>query len=216
MGRPTIFYVLENTHLGTWWVGKLTVTMDENGFPTYRSMTQDQLYNMLQDRHGHFPNPYLTLSPMNKGWVACYGVERWLGRIEYKMNKEPEKHRELKELLMAGWNCECPVSTLSVLHVLEHDKPIDEIFKKLVKSREGLNKCLNTNTGKTRVEKYQEIKNNSECMYNRARNEVLRNMKKTGKIPKKSTLEKYNISLPFELADSHEDQHHLYGESGSF
>ena len=206
MGRPTIFYVLENTHLGTWWVGKLTVTMDENGFPTYRSMTQDQLYNMLQDRHGHFPNPYLTLSPMNKGWVACYGVERWLGRIEYKMNKEPEKHRELKELLMAGWNGECPVSTLSVLHVLEHDKPIDEIFKKLVTTREGLTRCLNTKKNISYEEFLKLV----------AKNKVLRNMKKTGKIPKKSTLEKYNISLPFELADSQEDQHHLYGESGSF
>jgi hypothetical protein len=188
MGRPTIFYILENSNLGTWWVGKVTVTLDD-GWSPYRSVTQDELYNKLQEKYEHFPNAYLTLSPLNKGWVACYGVERWISKLEHIINKNPEKYREVKELLMAGWNGEGEVSTLSVLHVFRENQPIDEIFKKLVKSREGLTRCLNTYKCKIRGEKYQESKKN------KARAEVLRNMKKTGKIPKPSTLKKYDITF---------------------
>jgi hypothetical protein len=152
-------------------------------------VTQDELYNKLQEKYEHFPNAYLTLSPLNKGWVACYGVERWISKLEHIINKNPEKYREVKELLMAGWNGEGEVSTLSVLHVFRENQPIDEIFKKLVKSREGLTRCLNTYKCKIRGEKYQESKKN------KARAEVLRNMKKTGKIPKPSTLKKYDITF---------------------
>ena len=194
MARPTIFYILENGDLGTWWVGKVTITLDEDGWPPYRSMTQDELCNKLQDKYEHFQNPYLSLSPVNKGWVACYGVERWLSNLEYKINKNPEKYQELKELLMAGWNCEGEVSTLNVLHVFSENQPVDEIFKKLVKSREGFTRCLNTRTGKTYREKYSEKTKDSGFLYNRARNEIIRNMKKTGKIPKPSTLKKYDVS----------------------
>ena len=190
MGRPTIFYILENRDLGTWWVGKVTVTLDD-GWSPYRSVTQDELYNKLQEKYEHFPNAYLTLSPLNKGWVACYGVERWISKLEHIINKNPEKYREVKELLMAGWNGEGEVSTLSVLHVFRENQPIDEIFKKLVKSREGLTKCLNIHTGKT----YHEKTKDTGFLYNRARNEILRNMKKTGKIPKPSTLKKYDITF---------------------
>ena len=176
--------------MGTWWVGKVTVTLDD-GWSPYRSVTQDELYNKLQEKYEHFPNAYLTLSPLNKGWVACYGVERWISKLEHIINKNPEKYREVKELLMAGWNGEGEVSTLSVLHVFRENQPIDEIFKKLVKSREGLTKCLNIHTGKT----YHEKTKDTGFLYNRARNEVLRNMKKTGKIPKPSTLKKYDIDI---------------------
>ena len=194
MGRPTIFYILENRDLGTWWVGKMAVTLD-NGWCPYRSVTQDELYNKLQDKYEHFPNAYLTLSPVNKGWVACYGVERWLSNLEYKINKAPKKQQELKELLMAGWDGVGEVSTLNVLHVFSENQPIDEIFNKLVKSREGLTKCLNTHTGKTYREKYKEKTKDVGYLYNRARNEIIRNMKKTGKVPKPSTLKKYDIDI---------------------
>lgn len=191
---PTIFYILENRDLGTWWVGKMAITLND-GWPPYRPVTQDELYNKLQEKYEQFSNPYVILSPINKGWVSCYGVERWLSKLEYNINKEPEKYRELKELLMAGWNGDGKVSTLSVLHVFRENQPIDEIFKKLVKSRDGLTKCLNTHTGKTREEKYQVSKKNPEFLKNNARNEIIRNMKKTGKIPKQSTLKKYDIDI---------------------
>ena len=171
--------------MGTWWVGEMTVNTDEYGWPEYRSMTQDKLMDILDERYPHLPNTYLSLVPLNKGCIATYGVERWLSKLEYKINKEPEKYKELKELLMAGWNFECEVSTLSVLHVLKHDQPIDEIFKKLVTKREGLTRCLNTKTNRTHEERLKAD----------AKKKVIRNMKKTGKIPKPSTLKKYDIDI---------------------
>lgn len=194
MGGPTIFYILENPNLGTWWVGKMAINLVD-GWPPYRSVTQDELYNKLQEKYEDFPNAYLVLSPLNKGWVSCYGVERWLSNLEYKINKKPEKYRELKKLLMAGWDGVGEVSTLSVLHVLHENQPVDEIFKKLVKSRDGLTRCLNTRTCKTRVEKYNENKNDPEFLKNKARAEVLNQMKKTGKVPKQSTIKKYGIII---------------------
>jgi group I intron endonuclease len=190
--QPTIFYILENETLGTSWIGRMESTLDGYGMPPYRSITQDQLNDKLSEKY-HNPNAYLTLVTLNKRWSACYGVERWLSKLEYKINKEPEKYRELEKLLKAGWDDDIETSTLSVLHVLEHNQPIGKIFKKLVTSREGLTRCLNTYTGKTRAEKYQESKKDPDFMYKRARKEVLRNMEKTGKLPKPETLEKYDI-----------------------
>ena len=190
--QPTIFYILENQTLGSWWIGKMESTLDGYGMPPYRSITQDQLNDKLSEKY-HNPNAYLTLVTLNKRWSACYGVERWLSKLEYKINKEPEKYHELEKLLKAGWDDDIETSTLSVLHVLEHNQPINKIFKKLVTSREGLTRCLNTYTGKTRAEKYQESKKDPDFMYKRARKEVLRNMEKTGKLPKPETLEKYEI-----------------------
>jgi hypothetical protein len=190
--QPTIFYILENETLGTWWVGKMEPTLDGYGMCPYRSITQDQLNEKLSEKY-HNPNAYLTLVTLNKRWNACYGVERWLSKLEYKISKEPEKYQELEELLRAGWYGDIETSTLSVLHVLEHNQPVDKIFKKLVTSREGLTRCLNTYTGKTRAEKYQESKKDPDFMYKRARKEVLRQMEKTGKLPKPETLAKYDI-----------------------
>ena len=166
--QPTIFYILENETLGTSWIGRMESTLDGYGMPPYRSITQDQLNDKLSEKY-HNPNAYLTLVTLNKRWSACYGVERWLSKLEYKINKEPEKYRELEKLLKAGWDDDIETSTLSVLHVLEHNQPIGKIFKKLVTSREGLTRCLNTYTGKTRAEKYQESKKDPDFMYKRAR-----------------------------------------------
>jgi len=188
--QPTIFYILENESLGTWWVGKMTITLDEYGMCPYRSISQGELNEKLGDKYTLL-NPYLTLVTLNKGWNSCYGVERWLSKLEYKINKEPEHYKELKKLLVAGWddNDFTETSTLSVLHVLKEKQPIDEIFKKLVKSREGLTKCLNT----TKYTTYEEKKKDPTFMYKRSRKEVLHQMEKTKKLPKQSTLDKYQI-----------------------
>ena len=191
---PTIFYILENATLGTSWIGRMESTLDGCGMSQYRSISQDELNNKLSERY-YCPNAYLTLATLNKRWSACYGVEKWMSKLHYKLNKEPERYKELDDLLKAGWeDGEIETSTLSVLHVLEHNKPIDKIFRKLVNDLEsrGL-RCLNTHMGKTRAEKYQESKKDPDFMYKRARKEVLRNMEKTKKLPKQSTLEKYDI-----------------------
>ena len=186
--QPTIFYILENQILGTWWVGKMESTLDGCGMCPYRSITQDQLNDKLVERY-HSPNAYLTLVTLNKRWSACYGVERWLSKLEYKINKEPEKYHELEELLKAGWDGENETSTLSVLHVLEHGQPVDKIFKKLVTSREGLTRCLNTNKYRT----YEDRKKDPDFLKRISREKVLRQMEKTKKLPKPETLAKHDI-----------------------
>src|SRR6056300_1966120 len=192
--QPTIFYVLENETLGTWWVGKMTSTLDGCGMPPYRSITQDQLNEKLSEKY-HNPNAYLTLLTLNKRWNACNGVERWLSKLEYKINKEPEKYKELKKLLMAGWddNDFTETSTLSVLHVLKENQPIDEIFKKLVKSRRSLKRCLNNTNFETRKERYQRQKANPDFLKRISREKVLMDMKKKQKLPKPETLTKHEI-----------------------
>jgi hypothetical protein len=186
--KPTIFYILENQTLGSWWIGKMESTLDGYGMPPCRSITQDQLNDKLSEKY-HNPNAYLTLVTLNKRWSACYGVERWLSKLEYKINKEPEKYHELEKLLKAGWDDDIETSTLSVLHVLEHNQPINKIFKKLVTSREGLTRCLNTNKYKT----YEDKKKDPDFLKAIGRKKVLRQMEKTKKLPKPETLEKYEI-----------------------
>jgi group I intron endonuclease len=186
--KPTIFYILENQTLGSWWVGKMESTLDGCGISQYRSISQDELNNKLGEKY-NYTNPYLTLVTLNKRWSACYGVERWLSKLEYKISKEPEKYQELEELLKAGWDGETETSTLSVLHVLEHNQPIGKIFKKLVKSREGLTRCLNTTKYKT----YEDRKKDPEFLKRISREKVIKTMEKTGKLPKPETLEKYDI-----------------------
>jgi group I intron endonuclease len=185
--KPTIFYILENQALGSWWIGKMESTLDGCGMCPYRSITQDELNDKLSEKY-HNPNAYLTLIPL-KRFVVCYGVERWLSKLEYKISKEPEKYQELEKLLKAGWDDDIETSTLSVLHVLEHNQPINKIFKKLVTSREGLTRCLNTNKYKT----YEDKKKDPDFLKAIGRKKVLRQMEKTKKLPKPETLEKYEI-----------------------
>ena len=182
--QPTIFYILENQSLGTWWVGKITTIVD----CPFRSITQDELNNKLGDKYEYL-NPYLTLVTRNKNWNACYGVERWLSKLEYKINKEPEKYAELKQLFMAGWDDCTETSTLSVFHVLKENQPINEIYQNLIKSRKGLSRCLNT----AKFVTYEDKKKDPNFLKAIGRKKVLMDMKKKQKLPKPETLAKYDI-----------------------
>ena len=189
MGRPTIFYILENETLKSFWVGRITTIED----CPLRSITQDELNERLYNKYTDM-NPYLTLVTLNKNWNACYGVERWLSKLDYKINKEPEKYKEVKNLLMAGWDDYMETSTLSVMHILRENQPINDFYKRLVSERESKGmRCLNTTPGKTYSERYEKCKKDPNFMYTRARKEVLRQMEKTGKLPKPETLAKYEI-----------------------
>src|SRR6056300_1738723 len=189
MGRPTIFYILENETLNSFWVGRITTNED----CPYRSITQDELNERLYNKYTDM-NPYLTLVTLNKNWNACYGVERWLSKLDYKINKEPEKYKEVKNLLIAGWDDYTETSTLSVMHILRENQPINDFYKRLVSERESKDmRCLNTTPGKSYSERYEKCKKDPNFMYKRARKEVLRQMEKTGKIPKPETLAKYDI-----------------------
>jgi hypothetical protein len=188
MGRPTIFYILENETLNSFWVGRITTIED----CPYRSITQDELNERLYNKYTDM-NPYLTLVTLNKNWNACYGVERWLSKLDYKINKEPEKYKEVKNLLMAGWDGG-ETSTLSVMHILKENQPINDFYKRLVNERESKGmRCLNTTPGKSYSERYEKCKKDPNFTYKRARKEVLRQMEKTKKLPKPETLMKYEI-----------------------
>ena len=189
MGRPTIFYILENETLNSFWVGRITTIED----CPFRSITQDELNERLYNKYTDM-NPYLTLVTLNKNWNACYGVERWLSKLDYKINKEPEKYKEVKNLLMAGWDDYTETSTLSVMHILRENQPINDFYKRLVSDRESKGmRCLNATPGKSYSERYEKCKKDPNFMYKRARKEVLRQMKKTGKLPKPETLAKYQV-----------------------
>jgi len=194
--HPTSFFILENTQLGTFWVGQAKMILDENGYSLLPAVTQDNLIHKLETKYPEYESQNLDLVSINKnGTLPFYGVERWLSKLEYKLNKEPIKFEELKQLLTAGWHDHDFMnnSTLNVLHS-RYKTDLKALHRRLVNEWEskGL-RCLNTHTGKTRTEKYQESKKDPDFMYRRARKEVLRQMEKTKKLPKPETLAKYEI-----------------------
>ena len=194
--HPTSFFILENTQLGTFWVGQAKMILDENGYSLLPAVTQDNLIHKLETKYPEYESQNLDLVSINKnGTLPFYGVERWLSKLEYKLNKEPIKFEELKQLLTAGWHDHDFMnnSTLNVLHS-RYKTDLKALHRRLVNEWEskGL-RCLNTHTGKTRTEKYQESKKDPDFMYRRARKEVLRQMEKTKKLPKPETLAKHDI-----------------------
>lgn len=174
MASDQTFYILENETLGIWHVHKVKS-------PPGRSVSQDELNEKLYQKYPHL-NPYLTLVS-NDG--EHHGVERWLSKVSYRINKEPEKSKELKQLLMAGWDYNDTIET-STLTVVSGD---DNMFRQLVKYRENFTRCLNN----AKFQTYQEKKSDPEFLKRISREKVLRNMKKTGKRPKQSTIDKYQI-----------------------
>jgi hypothetical protein len=77
-----------------------------------------------------------------------------------------------------------------VLRVSKTREGLRNTYKRLISEWEskGL-RCLNTQKCKT----YEDKKKDPDFMYNKARKEVLRQIKKTGKMPKQSTIDKYQI-----------------------
>ena len=194
--HPTSFFILENTQLGTFWVGQAKMILDENGYSLLPAVTQDKLIHKLETKYPEYESPNLDLVSINKnGTLPFYGVERWLSKLEYKLKKEPIKLKELKQLLTAGWHDHdfTNNSTLNVLHS-RYKTDLKVLYRKLVSEWEskGL-RCLNTQTGKSYTERYERCKKDPNFMYKRARKEVLRQMEKTGKLPKPETLTKYEI-----------------------
>lgn len=153
MANTQTLYILENETLETWYVGRIK--------SPGRSLSQNEINEKLYQRYPHL-NPYLTLVS-NDGEHP--GVERWLSKLDYKIKQNPEKSKELKRLLMAGWEYQDTVET-STLTVVSGD---DSMYTQLVKNREGLSKCLNTITYKTRTERYQENKIKLKCEHEKFR-----------------------------------------------
>ena len=205
---PTIFFILENEELGTWWVGQTKMKLDKDGFQTCSPVTQNELITKLETKyetHHKYTDPSLDLHLLNKQGTACYGVERWLSQLEYEIKREPKKYKDLKRLLTAGWSDEdfTTNSTLHVLHIWNRPDPLGRP-KKLTNVREmyadlkknwgtpgeglrsfyNLKRCLNE-----RVSMSKDV-----YLYEKGRAKVIRQMKKNKKVPKQSTLDKYNIT----------------------
>jgi hypothetical protein len=116
--HPTSFFILENTQLGTFWVGQAKMILDENGYSLLPAVTQDKLIHKLETKYPEYDSPNLDLVSINKnGTLPFYGVERWLSKLEYKLKKEPTKFKELQTAsyswvarprLYEQLNLECP------------------------------------------------------------------------------------------------------------
>ena len=194
--HPTSFFILENTQLGTFWVGQAKMILDENGYSLLPAVTQDNLIHKLETKYPEYESQNLDLVSINKnGTLPFYGVERWLSKLEYKLNKEPIKFEELKQLLTAGWHDHDFMnnSTLNVLHS-RYKTDLKALHRRLVNEWEsrGL-RCLNNTKFETRVERYQDKKKDPDFLKRISREKVLRQMEKTKKLPKPETLAKYEI-----------------------
>jgi hypothetical protein len=187
--HPTSFFVLDNEELGIFWVGQANIKPGANG----RAICRDKLIDKLSSKYEE-EYPHLCFDVES---IACeiykfHELEKWITDMLYEINRRPIKLRELHELLTAGWG-EGDYTTNSTIHVLRVNKTREGLrntYKKLIGEWEakGL-RCLNTQKCKT----YEDKKRDPNFMYNKARKEVLRQIKKTGKMPKDATVEKYQI-----------------------
>jgi hypothetical protein len=187
--HPTSFLVLDNKELGTFWVGQANIKPGAND----RAVNVYQLIDKLSSKYEE-EYPHLCFDVES---IACeiykfHELEKWITDLLYQIKRKPLKLVELNELLTAGWG-EGDYTTNSTIHVLRVNKTREGLrntYKKLIGEWEakGL-RCLNTQKCKT----YEDKKRDPTFMYNRARKEVLRQIKKTGKMPKQSTIEKYHI-----------------------
>ena len=190
--HPTSFFILENEKLGTFWVGQAKMRLGAGGQSLLPSITRNQLVDKLVAKYVEYEFPCIDVVCINKNeFVPFYGLERWLSKLEYKI----KQCEELEKLLKAGWRRDDTISH-SKINVLQAQNPTDikKLYKRLIGDWEAKGmKCLNTAKCKTRKEKYDESKKDPGFLKAIGRKKVLRQMKKTQKIPKPSTIEKYNI-----------------------
>ena len=187
--HPTSFLVLDNKELGTFWVGQANIKPGAND----RAVNMYQLIDKLSSKYEE-EYPHLCFDVES---IACeiykfHELEKWITELLYEIKRKPLKLMELNELLTAGWG-EGDYTTNSTIHVLRVNKTREGLrntYKKLIGEWEAKGmRCLNTQKCKT----YEDKKQDPTFLYNKARKEVLRQMKKTGKMPKQSTIEKYHI-----------------------
>jgi hypothetical protein len=187
--HPTSFFVLDNKELGTFWVGQANIKPGAND----RAIGRDKLIDKLSSKYEEeYPHLCFDIESIACEIYKFHEVEKWITDLLYQIKRKPLKLVELNELLTAGWG-EGDYTTNSTIHVLRVNKTREGLrntYKKLIADWEakGL-RCLNTQKCKT----YEDKKQDPEFMYNKARKEVLRKIKKTGKMPKQSTIDKYEL-----------------------
>lgn len=193
MSHPTSFFILDNEELGMCWIGQTKMRLDTNGRSLLPHISREQLVDKLATKYEEYSYPCLEIERVKKdGTYLFYGLEQWLTKLKCEIKRNPRKLRDVNELLTAGWIEGDPMinSTVHVLHINNTKEVVQNVYRKLIGEWEakGL-RCLNTQKCKT----YEDKKQDPNFMYNKARKEVLRQMKKTGKMPKRRTIEKYHI-----------------------
>ena len=190
---PTSFFILDNEELGTCWIGQTKMRLDINGRSLLPHISREQLIDKLATKYEEYSYPCLEVERVKKdGTYLFYGLEQWLTKLKCEIKRNPRKLRDVNELLTAGWIEGDPTinSTVHVLHINNTKEVVQNVYRKLLREWEAKGfRCLN----KLRCKTYEDKKRDPDFMYNRARKEVLRQIKKTGKMPKQSTVEKYQI-----------------------
>jgi hypothetical protein len=195
---PTSFFILDNEELGTFWVGKIKMKLDSSGRSLLPSISRDQLVDKLATKYEEYSYPCLEVERVKKdGTYLFYGLEQWLTKLMCEIKRNPQNLKDVNELLTAGWIQDDPIinSTVHVLHINNTKKVVQNVYKKLLGEWEARGmKCLNIKQIKSRSERYKDNKKDPEFLYKCGRADVLRQMKKTGKKPKQSTIDKYKIT----------------------
>jgi hypothetical protein len=191
--HPTSFLVLDNKELGTFWVGQANIKPGAND----RAVNVYQLIDKLSSKYEEeYPHICFDVESIACEIYKFHELEKWITDLLYQIKRKPLKLMELNELLTAGWG-EGDYTTNSTIHVLRVNKTREGLrntYKKLIGEWEAKGmRCLNTLRCKTDKEKYENKKQDPTFMYSKARKEVLRKIKKTGKMPKDATVEKYQI-----------------------
>jgi hypothetical protein len=193
MSHPTSFFILDNEELGTCWIGQTKMRLDTNGRSLLPHISREQLIDKLATKYEEYAYPCLEVERVKKdGTYLFYGLEQWLTKLKCEIKRNPRKLRDVNELLTAGWIEGDPVinSTVHVLHINNTKEVVQNVYRKLLGEWEAKGfRCLN----KLRCKTYENKKKDPTFLYNKARKEVLRQIKKTGKMPKQSTVEKYEL-----------------------
>jgi hypothetical protein len=191
--HPTSFFILDNEELGTYWIGQAKMILDANGRSLLPHISRDQLVDKLATKYEEYSYPCLEVERVKKdGTYLFYGLEQWITKLNCEIKRNPRKLRDVNELLTAGWIEGDPTinSTIHVLHVVNTKEVVKRAYKKLLGEWEAKGmRCLN----KLKCKTYEDKKQDPTFLYNKARKEVLRQIKKTGKMPKHATIEKYQI-----------------------
>lgn len=187
--HPTSFLVLDNKELGTFWVGQASIKPGANS----RAISRDRLVDKLATKYEEeYPQLCFDVESIGCEIYKFHEIEKWITDLLYQIKRKPLKLMELNELLTAGW-IQGDYTTNSTIYVLRVNKTREGLrntYKKLISEFEAKGRrCLNSQKCKT----YEDKKQDPDFMYNKARKEVLRQMKKTGKMPKDTTIEKYQI-----------------------
>jgi len=205
--EPTTFFIIENQELDSWWVGQGLIHFNDDGVPSNRTLTRNKFESTLTNMFQEYSQPYLNLEIYNKRETVCYGVERWLSKLKYEIKRKYDRYFDIENLLSSGWmdGDDRIHSTLIIINVWNERRNINtkDVYADLKKnwgtpesskprSVHTLSTCLNC-VGRTAKQRYAAGKNNPDFVYKNNRSTVLHMMDKQNRIPRSSTLEKYDL-----------------------